>query len=247
MTKQFFIFILAVIPFLGVAQNDADKAQTILDKTIKAHGGDLYNSAHYSFLFRGNTYTFKNNNSQFHYTKKVVKGNTTVIDELKNGELTRTKNGVSVNLSDKALKDAKGAVNSVVYFATLPHNLNDKAVNKTYIEQTTIKGKTYDVLGVTFKQEGGGEDYDDAFHYWINTKTHKVDYLAYNYRVNGGGVRFRSAYNVRVVDGIIFQDYVNYKAKNGTALKDLPALFEAGKLKELSRIETEHIINLKNQ
>jgi hypothetical protein len=139
-------------------------------------------------------------------------------------------------LSEKDMKSAKGAINSVVYFAMLPFKLNDKAVNKTY-----------DVIGVTFKKEGGGDDYDDVFHYWINTTTNKIDYLAYKYHVNGGGVRFRRAYNVRNIDGIIFQDYVNYKAKKDVVLRDLPTLFEDGKLKELSKIKTEHIINLKKQ
>jgi len=63
--------------------------------------------------------------------------------------------------------------------------------------------------------------------------------------VNKGGVRFRSAYNRRVIDGIIFQDFINYKAKIGTPLFDLPSLYEKGELEELSRIETKDIQNLK--
>jgi hypothetical protein len=55
------------------------------------------------------------------------------------------------------------------------------------------KDKQYDVVGVTFGQDGGGKDFDDEFHYWINKQTHKVDYLAYSYRTNDGGVRFRTA------------------------------------------------------
>ena len=68
-----------------------------------------------------------------------------------------------------------------------------------------------------------------------------MDYLAYNYKVNGGGVRFRSSYNRRNVGGIIFQDYINYKAEVGTPLKDLPTLYENDKLKEVSRIDTENV------
>ncbi len=177
----------------------------------------------------------------------MIKDNNTFLDELNNGQLSRTKNGDAMILSEKDMKSAKGAINSVVYFAMLPFKLNDKAVNKTYIEQTIIKNKIYDVIGVTFKKEGGGDDFDDVFHYWINATTNQIDYLAYKYHVNGGGVRFRSAYNVRNIDGIIFQDYVNYKAKKGVVLRDLPTLFEDGKLKELSKIKTEHIINLKKQ
>lgn len=225
---------------------NASKAALILEKTINSHGGDLYNTANYSFVFRGDTYSFNNNNNEnYEYSKRSEKEKTVIQDFLKNNTLTRVVNGDTIKLSEPKIKRATGGLNSVIYFATLPYKLNDKAVNATYVEETTIKGESYTVLGITFNQEGGGDDFEDQFHYWINTKTNKIDYLAYNYQVNGGGVRFRSGYNRRVIDGITFQDYINYKASPDTALKDLPKLYEAGELKELSKIETENIINLK--
>ncbi|MEM6719523.1 MAG: DUF6503 family protein [Bacteroidota bacterium] len=223
----------------------ADKATQILQETIKAHGGELYDQAKYEFIFRDKKYTFHNNGNNFAYTVEITKDGTTTFDVLENGTFSRKVNNQTVTLSEKKENSAKNAVNSVIYFATLPHKLNDPAVNKKFLEETTIKDQKYDVLKVTFNEEGGGDDHDDEYHYWINQNTKKIDYLAYNYQVNGGGVRFRSAYNVRVVDGITFQDYINYKAEVGTPLKDLPALYEQGKLKELSRIETENVINLK--
>lgn len=222
-----------------------DKATQILQEAIKAHGGELYDQANYEFIFRDKKYTFKNKGNDFVYTVKSTKDGNTTYDILENGTFYREVNNTSVTLSEKKENSAKNAVNSVIYFATLPHKLNDPAVNKTFVEETTIKGEKYNVLKVTFNEEGGGDDHDDEYHYWINQSTKKIDYLAYNYQVNGGGVRFRSAYNTRVVDGITFQDYINYKAEVGTPLKDLPALYEKGSLKELSRIETEKVINLK--
>jgi hypothetical protein len=222
-----------------------DKATMLVQETIKAHGGELYDQANYEFVFRDKKYSFKNNGSDYTYTVESTKDGSTTRDVLENGNFSRKVNNQSVTLSDKKRNSATGAVNSVIYFATLPHKLNDAAVNKKFVEETTIKGKKYDVLKVTFNEEGGGEDHEDEYHYWINQDTKKIDYLAYNYQVNGGGVRFRSAYNVRVVDGITFQDYINYKAEVGTPLKELPALYEKGSLKELSRIETEKVINLK--
>ncbi|MEL0652472.1 DUF6503 family protein [Algibacter sp. TI.3.09] len=222
----------------------ASKAEVILNQAIEAHGGDLYNSANYSFVFRDNTYHFKNDNQNYEYTKISKKDNSITIDVLKNGKLYRTVNGDTVSLNEKQIKGATGGINSVIYFATLPHKLNDASVNKTYIGDITIKEKNYAVLGITFNQEGGGEDFDDQYRYWINTETKKIDYLAYNYSVNKGGVRFRASYNKRVVDGITFQDYTNYEAEVGTPLDQLPELFEAEKLKELSKIKTENIINL---
>ncbi|WP_235817830.1 DUF6503 family protein [Formosa haliotis] len=215
-----------------------------MNNTIAAHGGDLYDTAHYSFIFRGKTYQFKNDGYNYEYTKTFQKQDSLIIDRLKNGTFTRTVNGDAISLSPKAIASGFGAINSVIYFATLPHKLKDKAVIKSDLGNTSVNGENYAVLGVTFQQEGGGEDHDDAYVYWINTTSNKIDYLAYNYHVNKGGVRFRSAYNSRVIDGITFQNYVNYEAEVGTPLTDLPALYEAGKLKELSKIETENVMHI---
>lgn len=226
--------------------NKPSKAELIIKQSITAHGGNLYDTAHYAFIFRDHTYHLKNDGRHYEYTKTSNKANVQTIDVLKNGKFSRTVNGNTITLTEKEIKSGTGAINSVIYFATLPHKLQDQSVNKTYMGETKIKGQPYAIVGVTFEQEGGGEDFDDEYLYWINANTHKIDYLAYNFHVNKGGVRFRSAYNSRVVDGITFQDYVNYEAEVGTPLIELAKLYEAGKLKELSKIETEKIINLKN-
>ncbi|MBC8754327.1 hypothetical protein H2O64_06565 [Kordia sp. YSTF-M3] len=222
-----------------------DKATQIIQEAIKAHGGDLYDTANYSFVFRTKKYRFKNDGNKYSYEVESTKDGKTTRDVLDNGKFSRFVNNQPIELPEKKIASATGAINSVIYFATLPHKLNDAAVNKKYVEETTINEQKYDVIQITFNQEGGGEDHDDQYHYWINQNTKKIDYLAYNYQVNDGGVRFRSAYNTRVVDGVTFQDYINYKAEVGTPLKDLPALYEKGELKELSRIVTENLINLK--
>jgi len=94
---------------------------------------------------------------------------------------------------------------------------------------------------VTFDQEGGGVDHEDVYVYWVHKQDMTVDYLAYSYQVNGGGVRFRSAYNRRKIGGIIFQDYINYKHDKDTPVSSLDALYETGKLTELSKIELKNI------
>lgn len=92
--------------------------------------------------------------------------------------------------------------------------MNDKAVNKLYLGKVLIKGNEYYKIKVTFNEEGGGEDFEDVFVYWVQTGTFKVDYLAYSYAVNGGGIRFKEAYNERFVNGIRFVDYNNCKPEN---------------------------------
>lgn len=38
-----------------------------------------------------------------------------------------------------------------------------------------------------------------------------MGYLVYNYFIDGGGVCFWEVYNVWIVEGICFVDYINYK------------------------------------
>lgn len=219
------------------------KADSIVNRAIEVHGGQLYDNADYSFVFREKKYRFKNNGANYAYSSAIQQGDSLIKDVMINNDVKRYINTKQQSLSTEDAGKYGEAVNSVIYFATLPYKLQDASVHKTFVEETTIKGKKYEVIQVTFGQDGGGKDFDDEFHYWINKQTHKIDYLAYNYRTNDGGVRFRAAFNTRVVDGLTFQDYINYEAPVETPLKDLPALYEQGKLKELSKILTEDVIN----
>ncbi|WP_419213468.1 DUF6503 family protein [Maribacter sp. X9] len=252
-----FMFAILVVGCKDVQKEKNDKAafekseqeqkegtSAILNEAIKAHGGMLYDTAHYQFVFRDKIYTFNNKNGYTYTVKAKDSLGNSIDDTLQNGDFKRTKNNEVVDLSEKDIAKYSNALNSVIYFATLPHKLNDKAVQKEYAGETVIKGEEYDAVKVTFGKEGGGKDHDDVFMYWINKKSHYINYLAYSYSVNNGGVRFRSAYNPRTVDGIRFQDYINWEAPVGTPLQQLPTLFEKGELKELSKIETEDVLNL---
>jgi hypothetical protein len=69
-----------------------------------------------------------------------------------------------------------------------------------------------------------------------------MDYLAYNYQVNGGGARFREAYNIRTVEGLRVADYRNYKpVPHSMEVAVFDSLFEAGQMEQVSLIETENL------
>jgi len=220
------------------------KAEQLLGQTVTAHGGDGYDSAYYEFTFRKKVYTFKNNDEDYRYTCTYTRDGQLIEDVLSNDGFSKHRDGSQINLTELQMQKYGSGLNSVIYFATLPHKLLDEAVNLAYQGKTVVNGIDYEVLKVTFDEEGGGKDHDDEFRYWINSKSKLIDFLAYNYTVNGGGTRFRTAYNTRRIEGVIFQDYVNYKAPVGTPLADLPKLYVHDELKKLSVIETEKVISL---
>ncbi|MFT5821762.1 MAG: hypothetical protein ACI8ZM_003016 [Crocinitomix sp.] len=214
-----------------------DPTAQLMESVADAHG-ELGN---YVFVFRENSYSFEITDSSYSYTKEVDTDTLLRKDLLTNEKFERFENGELLNLSQEDSDRYAESLNSVIYFTCLPLNLSDPAVNRALKSNIDIKNITYDVMEVTFDEEGGGTDHDDIFYYWFNKETHQMDYMAYSYAVNGGGVRFRSAYNSRMIDGMRFQDYINYGAPVGTPLDSLPILFEQNKLEELSSIESEEV------
>ncbi|MCA1762239.1 MAG: hypothetical protein LC664_04505 [Flavobacteriales bacterium] len=69
-----------------------------------------------------------------------------------------------------------------------------------------------------------------------------MDYIAYSFRENEGGTRFRKAVNRRRINGLVFQDYENYKGPaNPDSLLAISRLFKMDSLDLLSFIETSRI------
>src|SRR5690606_15410685 len=115
-----------------------------------------------------------------------------------------------VAVTEERKQAYSNSVNSVAYFAFLPYGLNDPAARKQWKGETELEGQTYDIIEVTFDEEGGGDDFEDEFLYWFNQENGQMDFLAYTYHTEGGGVRFRKAFNSRMVNGIRIQEYENY-------------------------------------
>lgn len=240
--KKITLLLLILIFSISCQQKELD-AKEIINKSIEVSGGKKYDSATISFNFRNKHYksTRKNGQYQLERHQEDSLGNK-IIDKLSNNGFTRTKNSENIALADSTASAYSNSVNSVHYFVQLPYGLNGEAVNKDLLGKDSIKGKEYYEIKVSFNQDGGGTDYEDEYLYWINTNTFTVDYLAYSYHVNEGGMRFREAFNERIVNGIRFVDYKNYAEDDlSTPLESLDKLYEAGELELFSEIITEDI------
>ncbi|PCJ94202.1 MAG: deoxyribose-phosphate aldolase [Flavobacteriaceae bacterium] len=217
-------------------------AQQIVDKSIEVSGGDLYTKSNISFNFRDREYHYERIDNKKILKRIFKKDTSTIIDIKEPSEFCRYINDDLVVVADSLANLYANSVNSVHYFAHLPYGLNAKAVHKELLGNVTIKNKDYYKLKVTFSEEGGGDDFDDVYIYWFNKETYKPDYLAYEFAVNGGGKRFREAYNERYVNGIRFVDYNNYKPKDkNTSIYEIDELFGRNELELLSKIELENV------
>ncbi len=217
-------------------------AQEIIDKSIAASGGENYVTNDISFRFRDMRYTASGPASNRILTRSFKKDSSRIKDIRTPKDFKRYVNDSLIVLSDSLANVYANSINSVHYFAYLPYGLNDAAVNKRYLGKVAVDTTDYYKVEVTFVQKGGGEDYDDVYVYWFHTKTYKPEYLAYEFHVNGGGQRFRKAFNERVVGGIRFVDYQNFKSMQlNQPIHDIDQLYESGALELLSEIKLEDI------
>ncbi|WP_026753335.1 DUF6503 family protein [Sediminibacter sp. Hel_I_10] len=238
-------FLLLVFLFCNCKEESKQKrtASNIIEQSISVCGGDLVGDAEIAFAFRDKHYTAKRSNGIFELTRNFQDTTGTVTDVLTNDGFSRQLNDKRVAVSDSMASLYSASVNSVHYFSVLPYGLNADAVQKKLLNETIINGKNYHVVEITFKQDGGGEDFEDVFMYWINTKTFTPDYLAYSYEEQDGkGFRFREAYNERYIKGIRFVDYNNYKTTSTLkSLQNFPDVFEKKQLELLSKIELTNV------
>ncbi|PPK86355.1 hypothetical protein CLV84_3281 [Neolewinella xylanilytica] len=220
-------------------ETDANPEAKVLARAVRAHGMEGFDSVQIHFTFRERDYGIEQRNGRFTYTRTFADslGNA-VRDVLTNEGLVRYRNDSVQTLTSKDSAAYAASVNSVRYFFVLPYGLSDPAVQARLLDTATIAGRAYDRVRITFDEEGGGEDHEDVYHYFFNQVTGELDYLAYTFEADEGGIRFREAVNKRRVDGVLVQDYVNYGLDgDDRGIDRIAERFLAGELPELSRIQ----------
>lgn len=217
-------------------------AQEIIDKSILVSGVNKVANSDISFVFRDKEYKAFRKNGYYILNRTFKKDSLLIKDAISNNGFMRFVNYMPYNVLDSMALKYTNSVNSVHYFSVLPFGLNDKAVQKQLLQSSTIKGKQYYKIEITFSEDGGGEDFEDIFIYWIGKDDFLIDYLAYSYHTNGGGKRFRVLKEQCNIEGIRFVDYHNYKPKNkAIKLINLDKAFEENKLEKVSEIILENI------
>ena len=237
------VILLAIASFVFVSCVDKEPdASQIIEKAMQAHGSTLLKNSLTTFHFRGTAYSIERDKGTINFSRTFFVEGDTIKDIKTNSGVTRYRNGTQQTIADSILKKYDSSINSVAYFSQLPYSLDGPAVIKKYLGMDTIKGKKYHEIEVTFDENGGGEDHEDVFVYWVNEQSHLLDYLAYSYCEADCGYRFRESVNRTTHNGVIMQDYKNYKATaRDPQLQHMDDLFEDGKLELLSEIINEDV------
>ena len=227
---------------LSWACHQEKTAEEIVLASVQAHGGDRVYNSQVDFDFRDKHYSANYKDGHYKLGRQFEDSSGFIQDVLTNEGFLRTINDSSIVLDEEWTGRYSRSVNSVVYFFRIPFVLTDPAVKLKHLGMGRLEGQEYFKIETTFGEEGGGEDYDDRFIYWINSTSFEVDYFAYSYSTDGGGKRFRKAINPRTIDGWLFVDHINYEPKDlEVSLDNYDQYFEEGGMNELSRIENLNI------
>lgn len=243
----YYFVVLAILASYGCDSGEKKlTADEVIERAVERHGGDKYDNMEVQFDFRNRHYRAKITNGEYVYERTFKSENGWVTDTWSNKKFKRMIDEKEIQLDREDLRTYRSSTNSVIYFALLPFNLDDPVVNRQLMRSVEIKGEPYYKVEIIYGERGGGaEDFENAYVYWIHKKNFTMDYLAYSFNINGGGVRFREAYNQRDVEGILFQDYKNYTIDKDFPAQELDYAFLTDQLKFVSDIQIENIkVNL---
>lgn len=238
---KYFVLFFVLLVGCGEASKTYDP-QELINEAIMAHGMKLKEKK-VSFDFRDRRYSVLRESIGYTYTRSWQDDSLGFVEDVlvNSRDFTRYIDSVETDVDDEWAQKYSSSVNSVLYFFQVPYVLNDAAAIKKFMGEFEMTEQKYFGVQVTFSEDGGGEDHEDVFIYWIHSENKTVDFFAYSYLTEGGGVRFREAINRREIKGLVVQDYVNYKADKSTPLTELPDLFNRQELEELSKILNENV------
>ena len=167
-----YIFLILLITSCN-SKKSSLTAQQVIDNTIAFSGVSKVSNSKITFKFRDILYTAVRKEGNYTLDRIFKKDTSTINDIIFNKGYQRFVNYIPVATIDSLKIKYSNAVNSVHYFSVLPLGLNDKAVQKKILPSSKINGKEYYKIEISFSEDGGGEDFQDIFIYWIN----KDDFL----------------------------------------------------------------------
>ncbi len=208
---------VSAVPAVGAAEN----VQELVDRSIEYHGGDLYKSTRTTFELCSKSgcsaLDVRRDGGLYEYcaTAKVKAGERRVcatndrVEEWLDGEPVLGGGAPGSPTDGDRETGLREWVMARVYFVFLPSRLDDPSVRLEDLGAEDWNGRALRKVKVTF-EAGTSTDGDDAFLYWFDPDTARLELFAYSYERNDGGIRFRKLTNYRRVGGVLFFDQENY-------------------------------------
>ena len=240
--------LLALLLAVGACQRPAPQGDTealaLIDRARIRHGSALMDRSEMRFSFRGTPFVLRRDGGRFRYVRTTTDSlGRTVEDIVDNAGTHRVVDGAEQALGPDERARIATAVNSVAYFALLPAPLTDPAVRARLLTPDRVGGETYDRIEVTFARDGGGQDHQDRYVYWLRQSDGQIGYYAYSYLETPGdtarsatGTRFRAPIRTHRVGGVLVQDWRNLTADSVGRLERFGDLYDADQTFPVSEV-----------
>ena len=225
------------------------EALALIDRARTHHGSAWLDRAEVRFSFRGTPFVLRRDDGRFRYARTLTDGlGRTVEEVVDNAGAHRFVDGAEVALTAAEAEALTTAVNSVAYFALLPAPLTDPAVRARLLTPDRVGGEDYDRVEVTFARDGGGQDFQDRYVYWLRQLDGRIGHYAYTYDVSPGdtsraatGTRFRVPVGARRVGGALFQDWRNLSADSLGRIERFGDAYDLGRTFEVSDVVLDSV------
>lgn len=228
----------------AVRGSDVERV-AIVDRAIQHHGGDVYgkSEARLDVCSKSGCFRVETRATEGSLDFEVSGKARGKLREVRSwdGVTTVLEDGEAMAVSPDDLQPYLDWAMARIYFCFLPYRLNDPGVYKQDLGLTTWEGRHLHRIKVTF-EPGSSTDASDEYMYWFDPETARLEYFAYTYDDNGGGLRFRRAINHRRLGGILFFDQENLGTEGADLSVDaIDAAYVRDQLRYVSTVRFENI------
>ena len=211
----------------------------IVAQSIEFHGGDLYESAAISMTITSLSGSFRIEATRDggEYEHVVINpagdGRPERRVRLTNEGVSEWRGGEEIALDTENDRRARAFVDARVFFPLLPYTLKGGDVRFEDRGLETWDGRELRRVKVTFTP-GSSNDADDAYTFWFDPDTGRVEQFGYDF---DNGLRFRRATSFQRVGGVLFSDQENYAVDGGKVPVDtLTPEYVASSMRLLSTV-----------
>ncbi|NND88766.1 MAG: hypothetical protein HKM28_05925 [Flavobacteriaceae bacterium] len=203
------ILLLSLMFFAACSTEPQISADTILEKSIEAAGGEDFFHSTISFSIEDYEYVLKRDGylTDFSLTREI--DTTIYFSTYKGGLMHYYVNGVEEPESMQSRKFLDARLDGFTFLSSMPHVFNENGTIVERLENVTIQQKEYYTLRITYKHQEGMED-RNIFYLYIDPDTFYIDYVAFKLDVYQNFQNFRRNYNRRKIEGILFSDFYSF-------------------------------------
>ena len=217
----------------------------IVARAIEHHGGELYRASETELDVCSKSGCFhvvaRVDGDRFAYT---VSGKVREVRRevrWSNDALEVRENGTPVAVEPEREQRYRDWAMARVYFCFLPYRLDDPSVIQHELGLVDWEGRRLHRVKVTF-EPGTSTDAGDEYMYWFDPETARLEYFAYSYDDDGGGLRFRRAFDHRRVGGLLVFDQDNYGVEGpGLSVDAIDPAYVKSRMRHISTVRLEQI------